>query len=227
MNTISHKPVKIEIPPSNCKNNFSLGYAEFCLDQNDVCEITIVKEQIVSIKCGTYFMCFLPPTKRIDLPPDNKNHSKLGRELMPNDFYQIQLKAAYASPKTYFQVFSMWTDEFAEYMTLCMFKTMYTANQNGIGVFETDKIKGLIGFGEVIFPNKMVVDLFSADSAIYQNIVIRSDSPEKTREIVLALLSSYTYLIEKPLNDSELQQLIFNTICLHPLFHEDNPEEDQ
>jgi hypothetical protein len=225
LNTISHKPVKIEIPPSNYKNNFSLGYAEFYLDQNDVCEITIINEQMVLIKCDTYGIGFFPPTETIVLPSDKNDHSKSKPESLPKDLYQALVKAAYAGPKTYLQIFSMPTYKFNEYMELCMFKTMFGNNQNGIGIFETDRIKGLIGFGEVQFPNKMVINVFSADSAINQNIVVRSDSPEKTRKIVMALLSSYNYLIEKPMNDSDLQKVIFDKVSVHPLFRKDNPEE--
>ncbi len=227
LDTLAQKAVKFEIKPSYAKNNFSLGYAEFYLDQNDVCEITIVNEQIVSIKCDTYFIGFLPPTEPIDLSPDNNNQSQLTPEFPPKDFYQAQVKAAYACPKTYFQIFFMSGYEFAEFMYLCMLKTMFINNQNGIGIFETDKIKGLIEFGEVQSPNKMVIDLYSADSAISQEIIVKSDSPEKTKDIILSLLSSYRYLIEKPLNESDLQQLILDKLSSHPLFHEYNPEQDQ
>ena len=60
LNTISHKPVKFEIKPSFSRNNFSLGYAEFYLDQNDVCEIKFNDYmRAVIIKCNTYFISIL------------------------------------------------------------------------------------------------------------------------------------------------------------------------
>jgi hypothetical protein len=224
---ISHKPIKIEIQPSSSKNNFSLGYAEFYLDQNDVCEITIINEQIVLIKCYTYSIGFLPPAESITVADDINKHSEAKPELLPKDFYQARVKAAYVGPKTYFQIFFMPTNEFAEYLTLCMIKLMFSTNESSIGIFETDRIKGLIGFGGMRLPNRIFIDLYTADSKISQEIIVNSDSPEKTREIALSLLSSYNYLIEKPLNDSVLTQVIFDKVSVHPLFRKDNPEEAQ
>lgn len=227
LNTISHKPVKIELHSSYSQNNFSIGYAEFYLDQNDVCEIRIVNEQILLIKCDTYNIGILPPTEPISLVPDSNNHLMSKMESLPNDFYQAQIKAAYVGPKTYFQIFCMSREEFSEYMELCLLKMMISTNENRIGIFEIDRIKGLIGFDDVRFPNKMVIDLYSADSNISQEIIVNSDSSEKSREIVSTLLSSYKYLIEKPLNDFDLQKVIFDKIGTHPLFRKDNPEEYQ
>ena len=108
--------------------------------------------------------------------------------------------------------------EFREYMISCFLKTAYMYNQNGIGIFENNNIKGVVGFGAVHEPYRMVADVYSKDTAIAQTIMVRSDSPEKTEEILLSILSSYTYLIEQPLDDDALNEIIVDSLGSHPLF---------
>jgi len=97
-------------------------------------------------------------------------------------------------------------------MTRCFLKTVHRYNQKGIGIFETDSIKGLLRFGAASHPCKMVADIFSKNSVVVQEILITSDSEEMTKDIMFSLLSSYTYLIDKPPNESTLKELIYNAL---------------
>jgi len=62
LNTLGQKPVIIELNKSSSEAVFSLGYAEVCMNQDEVQEIKIDKA-IIIVECDKYSVIFFPPTE--------------------------------------------------------------------------------------------------------------------------------------------------------------------
>ena len=224
LNTISHKPQKVEFSSSDSNTNLSLGYARFVLEPKKLIKIRL-SGLVLIFECEGYTIGFLPPKKPRAFS-DIEYVTYFKRELLPEDAFDSQVKIANTLPKTYLQIFLMPKYEFNKHMMFCFLKTAYMHNQNGIGIFENDNIKGIIGFGAVHAPYAMVADVYSKDTAIVQEILVTSDSSEKTKTILFSILSSYKYLIEQPLDDTALEKAIIGALGSHPLFHFE-PFEDK
>lgn len=224
LNTISHKPQKVELSSSDSNNNLSLGYASLALELKEIIKIRLSGLTLL-FECKGYSIGFLPPKKPRAFS-DVEYVTYFNRELLPEDAFDAQVKIANTLPKTYLQIFFMPKHEFNEHMTFCFLKTVYMYNQSGIGIFENDNIKGVIGFGAVHDPYRMVADVYSKDTSIAQEILVMSDSSEKTETILFSILSSYKYLIEQPLDDTALEEAIIGALGSHPLFHLE-PLEDK
>lgn len=217
LNTLSYKPKKIEFPSSDSNTNLSLGYAKFVLEPKEIIKIEL-RGFMLAFECEGYSIVFFPP-KKPRVFSDIEYVTSFKRELLPEDAFDAQVKIANTLPKTYLQIFFMSKYEFNEHMTFCFLKTAYLHNQNGIGIFENDTIKGVIGFGAAHQPYQMVADVYSKDTSIAQEILVTSDSSKKTEAILFLILSSYKYLIEQPLDDTALKEAIIGAFSSHPLFH--------
>jgi hypothetical protein len=224
LNTISHKPQRIELSSRASNTNLSLGYAGLALELKEIIKIRLSGLTLI-FECKGYSIGFLPPKKPRAFS-DVEYVTYFDRELLPGDAFDAQVKIANILPKTYLQIFFMPKHEFNEYMTFCFLKTANMYNQNGIGIFENDNIKGVIGFGAAHMPYQMVADVYSKNTSVAQEIMVMSDSAEKTKTILFSILSSYKYLIQQPLDDTALKEAIVGALSSHPLFHLE-PLEDK
>ncbi|MBW8017109.1 MAG: hypothetical protein FVQ82_13065 [Planctomycetes bacterium] len=205
--TLAHEPETIDIPNLDLNANFSIGYAQFYLDPNSIGKIKLLNKHFTFIECV-----------------DSVRHSYGFFPLHKNRItFEVELKALETYPKTSFQIFCMSKEEFSEYMERCYLKKSWTFNQNGTGVFENENLKGIIRFGTTVNPNTMYVDVFSKKTAMTQRVLVRTDSPEKTRESLLSLISSFSYLIEKPMDKNAIKQMAFDVLSRHPKFQAETP----
>ena len=208
LKTLAYKSETIELPTLDINANFSLGYAQCYIDPNLIGTIKFLHKHIAFIECTgseKYLYAFFSP---------NRNRIN----------FEVELKALDTYPKTEFQIFCMSKKEFSEYMEDCELKQSWTFNQNGTGIFENENLKGIIRFGSALRPARMCVDVSSKTLPLSQRILVKSSSPEKSRAILLSLISSFSYIIEQPLDKGELKQMAFDTLSQHPKFQPDTPD---
>lgn len=207
--TLAHEPEIIDLPQFDLNTNFSLGYAQCYIDPNLINTIEFRFEIAVSVNS----------------PESEKLFFGFFNPLEEDISFEDELKAMRTYPKSYFQICCMTKDEFSEYLAWCFLKTSGKFNENGFGIFENDNIKGFIRFGTAYNPAHMYVDIYSKKYSINQGITVISSSPEKTRMIILSLLSSYRYLADRPLEETALKQMVSNALSQHPKFQPDTPDE--
>jgi hypothetical protein len=123
-------------------------------------------------------------------------------------------------PKGYTEIFFMPRREFLEYLILAGAKSQNVMNQNGIGVFETQYIKGIVRFGQVKKPGVFAIEVFSKEGNICQDIRIISKDPAKSKDALLSLLGSYRFLIVEAPDEDALHELIMTELEKHDKFQE-------
>ncbi len=231
LKTLGQKPVIIEFPKVTPAPNFSIGYAQFYIDPNTIRTIRFAEPHMaIFIDCYDYHLGFLAPAVPAKMfNSRTKEAAKLpGKaaglfKLMTEDLFEAHVKISSALPRTYFQIFFMSDDNYAEYSTLCLFKTMLIHNDNGIGIFRTNTTKGIVRFGAVDKPSQMLAEVFSKDACLSQDIVVTSKSPEKSKAALLSLLSTYTLLIDKVPEEPALRKAILDNLATHPNFAFNRP----
>ena len=177
LETLSIKPQQVILPEPNNYCMFSLGFAEMPLCPDSISSIRYMKDTR-GVVCRnesnriTYFF----------LPPENPDEIT----------YDLRVKTANAMPINYSEIFfSKLSNVYCRIRSAYIFKVSDTFNENGIGIFETEKIKGLIRFGSKKYPYQIKAEIFSKDGNISQSIVIMSESPQKSKDAMFSLLSSY------------------------------------
>ncbi len=189
--TLSKKPTIIQLPVNESADSLSFGFAQVC----------IIPQLINSIRCPEDTTCVIIKYKKSTvafMEPFN----------ISEDMFAVEVKAAQVKPKSYPEILLMPTEEFHIYMTLAFVKSMSDYNENGIGIFKTQHIKGLVRFGKPDSPGRILADVYSRDSKILQAIFVHSDPPEKSKEILFELLASYRFLITEVPEEDVLRKLI-------------------
>jgi len=203
LETLSIKPQQVKLPEPNNSCVFSLGFAEMPLCPNSISSIRYNK--------GTGLIC------------RNDSNSITYFFLLPENpaeiTYDLQVKTANAMPINYSEIFfSKPSSIYCRIRSAYIFKVSNTFNQNGIGLFETENIKGIIHFGAKNYPYTLMADIFSKDGNISQSIMILSKSPEKGKEAMFSLLSSYWFTISQVKDSNFLDELIINQLSSNSKF---------
>jgi hypothetical protein len=195
LETLSIKPQRVVLPQPNNSCVFSLGFAEAPLCPNSISLIRYNKGLGVSCRNDSNSITYL-----FSLPGN------------PDEItYDLQVKMANAMPINYSEIFfSKLSNVCCRIRSAYIFKVSDVFNQNGIGIFETERIKGLIRFGRKKYPGEIEAEIFSKDGKIRQNVLVISESPQKSKEAMFSLLSSYWITIpQADVNDSNyLDELI-------------------
>ncbi len=220
METLSIKPQIIELSQPNNSCVFSLGFAFVPLCPDSISSIRYTKDTGLIFKTDsnsiTYY--FLLPDRPLDVNEITK-YSKGSIK----DYYDLQVRIASLTLKKYSEIFfnphKMWLD-----IILARFKTD-PFNQRGIGLFETDNIKGIIRFGPKNNPCSLMVEIFSNDGNITQLITVASESPQKSKEALFSLLSSYQFTISQVPEINFLDELIVNELGGNSKFKIDNKNQ--
>ncbi len=210
LETLSIKPRKIVLPEPNQSCVFSLGFADIPLCHNSINSISYRPEYGLICRtdsnCLTYF--FLLPDSPLEVNTITK-YSICDIK----DYYDLQVKAANAMPVKYSEIVFSDPCVMVPYIVpFALFKVNNHLNQKGIGLFESEDIKGLIRFGTKNNPCSIQAEIFSKDGNITQCITILSDSPAKSSEALLALLSSYRFTISQVKDSNFLDELIINQL---------------
>jgi hypothetical protein len=199
LETLSIKPQQVILPQPNNSCVFSLGFAEMPLCPNSIRTIRYNKGLGVSCRDDSNSITYL-----FALP---RNPSEIT--------YDLQLKMANTRPINYSEIFFSNIDEVVcRIRSAYIFKVSNVLNQNGIGIFETERIKGLIRFGRKKYPDEIEAEIFSKDGKVTQDILVISESPQKSKEAMFSLLSSYWITIpQADVNDSNyLDKLIMGQL---------------
>jgi hypothetical protein len=188
LETLSIKPQRVTLPEPNNSCVFSLGFAEMPLCPNSISSIRYNKGLGVSCRNDSNSITYL-----FSLPANPAEIT-----------YDLQVKMANAMPINYSEIFFSNLDEVVcRIRSAYIFKVSNVLNQNGIGIFETERIKGLIRFGTKKYPWEIQAEIFSKDEKVTQDILVISKSQEKSKEAMFSLLSSYWITIPAAdVNDS-------------------------
>jgi hypothetical protein len=222
LETLSIKPQKIELPQPTRRCVFSLGYAESPLCPDSIYALKCTKGTGLTCKADlnsiTYF--FLLPNRSPEVDVIAK-YSIYGIK----DYYSLQLKIAEATPKSYSEIFfSKPSDSVLYVMLLALFKAEDIFNQNGLGIFESDNIKGFIRFGAKENPCAIQAEVFSKDGKITQCIEVVSESPEKSKNSLLSLLSSYRFILSDIPDVNILDNIIISQLSNNDKFEIEEPK---
>ncbi len=94
-------------------------------------------------------------------------------------------------------------------------------NQNGIELFTTESVRGLIRLGLLENPGHMIAEVNSTTDELSLCIHCLSASPETGRRELRQMLSSFRFLIkEVPLDQEHMRTLILESLRKHPRFVE-------
>jgi len=133
--------------------------------------------------------------------------------------YSWKVKVVNTVPKTYREVFSMKRDVFEEYICLALAKVIMPHAENGIGVFETETVRGIVyfGFGGED-KTKVKAHVYSRRSNISQGILVNSDTQEKAEKALLSVLASHRFVISEAPGKEELRKIIIEEVSKHDKF---------
>lgn len=220
---LSGKPSRLEVPQDNNNPVLSLGYARVGIPPESIGMITCIgdaKTHIVVATNECKFL-FIPPCSSTwsILDPNSVRTSRLPSIFRYDPFgYNFGVRAANTMPKGYATIFFMHPQEFLEYLILAAAKAQEVMNQNGVGYFETEYIRGIIHFGDIKRPGIFFVTVYSKEANILQNIRVSFNDPAKSKKALLSLLSSYRFVVTKIPDEDTLQQLIITEIRKHDKF---------
>jgi hypothetical protein len=207
---LSVKPQKIELPPPNRSCVFPLGYAQTPLCPDYMSSILYIQGVRIVCRCDSSritYSFFLP-------------------ENPAEATYEMLVEAANVMPINYFEMFfSKPRSIYYRIMSAYILKVSQPCNRRGIGLFETENIKGLISFGLKDNPCVLHAEIFSKDGNVSQEITVFSESPQKSKEALLSLLSSYRFTITQTPEINYLDELIINELGDNSKFKIDNKNQ--
>jgi hypothetical protein len=207
LETLSIKPQQLELPEPNNSCVFLLGFAETPLCPNSISSIRYDK--------GTGLICKTDSNsiKYYFLPPENPAEIT----------YDLLVKTANTMPIKYSEIFfSKPRSIYYRIGSAYIFKVSDVFNQRGIGLFETERIKGIIRFGTKNNPYNIKADIFSKDGNVTQSVVVGSESPEKSKAAMYNLLSSYQFTISEANDSNVLDKLIMDQLSGNSKFEIDD-----
>lgn len=207
-------------------NGISIGYTQVPTDSANIERIKFYEELgVIVIDSNSVSYLFMSPWETSKSEPNSEEllaePALIDSNWQPipsEELYSIYLKTAQTMPKKYWEIFMMNGQEFKTYVVRATLKTVESYNYKGIGVFETDQIKGLLRFGSADSPSTMYAIVFSKQSDITQGIRVKSDFEGKSEDAMFSLLSSYRFLITELPEQDQLCQSISSELEKHDTF---------
>ena len=127
------------------------------------------------------------------------------RHMLSFDGWQA---VAQARPKGYFAIFLMSSPTFQEYCARAIPKAIQGLNQNGISVFKTPNVKGLIHRGDPAMPGYLLAEIWAANDRIIQGIRVDSPSAARSDKIIRSILASYQFTVDEMPEREELERIV-------------------
>lgn len=142
---------------------------------------------------------------------------RLAQEMM-QDRFTWSVEVARTMPRNYSDVFRAEPDELKEYLILAMAKAALSLKANRVEVFDGEYVRGLLRSERTGEPGGLSAEVYPKDSDVWQTIIVRSDSEQRSRDALLPLLASYRFVIAEVPDDEDLEQLVVEAIREHPRF---------
>ncbi len=224
---LSAEVIEIQLPKARISTGISLGYAKTSIEPTATQLIKFIEHlDCVVLESNSVSTIFEQPwdtSKSSDpLPSDPRIPPPLiefrWRPLPSNELFRHNLDAARIKPKGYIELFIMSNRRFSNYMELAITKTMMPYTQQGIGVFETEHVKGLICLGHHETPGILYADVYAKQSNVMQSITVKSDSAETSKHTLFSLLTSYEFVISEIPETDKLRQLIKSNLEKYETF---------
>jgi hypothetical protein len=97
--------------------------------------------------------------------------------------------------------------EFLPYRLQSYLKASMDLNENGIGLFETESLRGLIRLGASTEPERLLAEVYCRDQPVRQVIDVSSDSSRHSRERLFTLLATYRFTSGLPRRGQGLEDV--------------------
>jgi len=188
---------------------FSSNYDDLRVDVNDLAADFDVWSKDLSMSVREPYLW-----ERSEVHPVAR---RVAREMM-QDRFAWSVRVARTMPMKYSEVFTAEPDEFKEYLILSIAKAVLSVRASSAGIFEGRYVRGLVRFERAGRGGELSAEVYSKESNVWQDIIVRSDSAEKSKEALLSLLASYRFIIAEAPEEGKLEELIVSAIGQHPKF---------
>jgi hypothetical protein len=227
---LSILPATVTLPTGCDGVELSTGYASMKIPAEWRGRIR-QQETVVQLRCHDgASLVFLTP--RVIEPPSEgyisgirvaqELRSQLLRE-MAADPLSWELEVLNVGPKSIWSVLAMSDGEWLRYRRQTLDKAFDPDIDNGVGVFRTKHVRGVVRFGHADDPGSMSATLLSTDRPIGQAVYILSPSAEQSRSKLLALIATYQFISDPPAERAALKTLIRHNLEHDTRFDVEDP----
>ncbi|GAA5510186.1 hypothetical protein [Novipirellula caenicola] len=211
---LTPQPMDFVVGHSDDVMHLAIGYADIGLPRNWAMAITTHGPEQNAIQIGGDAgenIVFMPPFFDAQLSADG-NYSWTCSEL---NSHRVSLA----------KIFMMSKSEFTELMGYTVSKSLNRYNQNGIGCFATEHVRGFIHFGPQAEPGNVHIKAWSNRGKLSQGILISSRNAETASKITQCVVANLKYSIDDVPTGDVLQTLIRSKLGKHDLFRETTDEQ--
>ncbi|TVQ03612.1 MAG: hypothetical protein EA381_01285 [Planctomycetaceae bacterium] len=210
------QPTKVAIENPGASVRMSIGYADIGLPKDWAKSVTTHGSEVPAIQIAGEAgeqIVFMPPFFDTALSADG------GYSWYRNEASSQRVSLA--------KVFMMSTAEFDELIGYTLPKSLSRYNQNGIGCFATEYVRGFIRFGPKAEPGNILVEVWSKRGDLSQGMLISSRDAESASRIVQCVLANLEYSVDDVPVGDVLQTLIRSELEKHDLFRDDGTIDDR
>lgn len=205
---LAAQPKSVEIACSEKTMPLSLGYAKTALPENWPTTVTVKGTAISIFAKNGAAVVFMPPVFDTTFSDDGN--------------YSWSLAVARSKRQTLGAIFRMSSAEYDELIRHTFPKANNTFNQNGIGLFETERCRGIIRYGPHAEPGHINIEVWSKRGQVSQGILIHAPDADAAFRIVECVLFNLEYSIDRVPPAGTLRTSIRAALKAHHLFTE-NP----
>ncbi len=196
------KPIQVDY--SKHTDTLEIGYGHAALPVGWIARITRQHGAILINPEDEESLVLMPPFYDSQLSADGD--------------YSWTLAAAQTTEVAMAEVFFMSFSDFETLFSRTLAKANNGLNENGIGVFETDNIRGIIRYGARDTPGCINVAVWSKHGEVCQGIIIRATSSERALQLAQCVLFHLQYSVDHVPPTSELKRMIDNAITKNERF---------
>jgi hypothetical protein len=227
---LSVLPVTVTLPTGCDGIELSTGYSSMTIPAEWGSRIR-QQETVIQLLCydGARLVFLTPrvigPTRDVyvsDIRVAEELRSQLLRD-MAADPFSWNLEVLNVGPKGIWSVLAMSDGEWLRYRRQTLDKAFDPDIDNGVGVFNTKHVRGVVRFGHADDPGSMSATLLSTDRPIAQTVRILSPSAEQSRSKLLSLIATYRFISDPPAERAALKTLIRNNLEHDTRFDADDP----
>lgn len=206
---LSPQPTPLAVDGDAEAIRFSIGYADIGLPSDWATAISILGSEQIVIRIMGHAdgaIVFMPPFFDAQLSADG-NYSWMRTEASTQ---RVPLADVFRMPKS----------EYEELLSYTLPKSFNRYNQNGIGGFSTDHVRGFIRFGPRDEPGNVLIEVWSNRGKLSQGILIFAPDAETAERLTQVFLANLRYSIDEVPAEEVLQAMIRGELEGHALLSE-------
>lgn len=208
---LAGRPKPVQLVCLEDANPINIGYAQTALPSEWAVSIARDQDAVVVRANDDELLIFMSPFYDSDLSPDGN--------------YTEAIQTAQTEQVAMSEVFFMTSAEYAKLLERTLPKSFNMYNQNGIGLFCSEDIRGLIRFGSLDEPGNMSVEVWSNTGEVSQGILIQAETPESALKLINCVLPHLRYSVGHVPPRDVLTGMIDDALADNALFSA-SPEVD-